>query len=133
LYSDVLLELLLREIARCTGPQEDAAGVRLRRLFEGVSGQLHHHWDVQTLVRKSGLRVTPDHFHRLCVKHLGDPPMRLVARRRLEHAAELLRDTSHSLQAIAELCGYSNAFALSAAFKRHFTVSPRTFRRRSVR
>jgi AraC-like DNA-binding protein len=131
LYAELLFELLSREIDRCAGTGQDAASLRLRRLFESVFSQLHHPWDVPTLARKSGLRVTPDHFHRLCIKYLGEPPMRILCRRRLEHAAELLRDTSHTLQAIAELCGYSTAFALSAAFKRHFGVSPRAFRRKT--
>jgi len=132
LYGELLFQLLSREIDRCAGPGQDAASLRLRRLFEGAFSQLHHPWDVPMLARKSGLKVTPDHFHRLCVKYLGESPMRILCRRRLEHAAELLRDTSHTLQAIAELCGYSTAFALSAAFKRHFGVPPRAFRRKML-
>ena len=47
---------------------------------------------------------------------------------RLALAADLLSETSHTLEHIAHQVGYSNAFALSAAFRRERGISPREHR-----
>jgi len=47
---------------------------------------------------------------------------------RLALAADLLSETSDTLDHIARQVGYSNAFALSAAFRRERGMSPREHR-----
>ncbi|MFC6340915.1 helix-turn-helix domain-containing protein [Nocardioides hankookensis] len=47
---------------------------------------------------------------------------------RLALAADLLRDPSATLAAVAHQVGYSTPFALSTAFKRAYGVSPRDHR-----
>ncbi|MGW2314498.1 helix-turn-helix domain-containing protein, partial [Actinomadura luteofluorescens] len=43
-------------------------------------------------------------------------------------AADLLRETDATLEAVARRVGYGNAFALSTAFKRERGVSPQEYR-----
>lgn len=47
---------------------------------------------------------------------------------RLALAADALRDTDDTLEAIARRVGYGSAFALSSAFKRVYGVSPQEHR-----
>jgi AraC-like DNA-binding protein len=54
--------------------------------------------------------------------------MAYLTGRRLALAADRLRDTDDTLGAIARQVGYGTAFALSAAFKRVYGVSPQEFR-----
>jgi transcriptional regulator GlxA family with amidase domain len=48
---------------------------------------------------------------------------------RIALAADLLRETSGTVEAIARRVGYANAFALSVAFKRVRGTSPTAHRR----
>jgi AraC-like DNA-binding protein len=56
------------------------------------------------------------------------PPMAYLGEWRLSMAADLLRDSSDTVEAIARRVGYANPFAFSTAFKRRFGVAPRAFR-----
>lgn len=47
---------------------------------------------------------------------------------RLQRAELMMRNSSHSVQQIAYLCGYSDPFFFSRMFKKRFGVSPRSFR-----
>jgi AraC-like DNA-binding protein len=59
---------------------------------------------------------------------VGEPPMTFLTTWRLALAADLLSETSDTLDHIARQVGYSNAFALSAAFRRERGMSPREHR-----
>ena len=59
---------------------------------------------------------------------VGEPPMSFLTTWRLALAADLLSETSHTLEHIAHQVGYSNAFALSTAFRRERGISPREHR-----
>jgi len=60
---------------------------------------------------------------------LGQPPMAYLTEWRLCLAADLLRDTSQTIDAIARQTGYAIPFAFSTAFRRRFGQPPRSFRR----
>jgi AraC-like DNA-binding protein len=59
---------------------------------------------------------------------VGEPPMTFLTTWRLALAADLLTETSQTVEQIAGQVGYSNAFALSAAFRRKRGISPRQHR-----
>lgn len=59
----------------------------------------------------------------------GEPPMRYLAARRLELAADHLLASDATLDTVARRVGYADGFALSRAFSRAYGVSPSTFRR----
>lgn len=56
---------------------------------------------------------------------VGDAPLRYLTRWRIAQARRLLEDRTLSLDQVAERVGYSSGFALSKAYKRETSTSPR--------
>ncbi len=110
--------------------REAQTKVKLLRLFDLVREDLATKWSVEELSELSELHVCPDHFAKHCAKILGKPPLQLVTEMRMRKTADLLVSTDYKLALIADLVGYSTAFALSAAFKRHYGLSPAKYRKK---
>lgn len=84
-------------------------------------------WTVALLAEHCGVsRATLARDFRALV---GVPPMTYLADWRVGRAADLLRESDTTVEAIARRVGYSNAFALSAAFKRLRGTTPTEHRR----
>jgi AraC-like DNA-binding protein len=66
---------------------------------------------------------------RVLTRLIGEPPMRYLARWRIQVAAHQLRNSDTSLARIAEQVGYESEAAFNRAFKRSFGVPPATWRR----
>ncbi|MDH4472315.1 MAG: AraC family transcriptional regulator [Fluviicola sp.] len=64
------------------------------------------------------------HFFRLFKAVIGISPHQYLIRKRIENAHTLLLDKSHSVSDIAFLCGFSDVFSFSKAFKKHTGTSP---------
>jgi transcriptional regulator GlxA family with amidase domain len=92
-----------------------------------LHGQVAQEWTVEDLGREVGLSrsALADRFTRL----IGEPPMRYLARWRIQLAAQQLRNSDTSLSRIAEQVGYESEAAFNRAFKRSFGVPPATWRR----
>lgn len=87
-------------------------------------------WTLATLAHEVG--VSRAGLARRFTTILGEPPMSYLTTRRLDLAADLLRDPQLTIESVARRVGYGSPFALSTAFKRVRGVSP-TQHRRSVR
>lgn len=99
------------------------------RVLRLVQGDPAHPWAVATLASKAGVsRAAPA---RRFSELVGEPPMTYLMDRRLALAADRLRETDDTLDAIARHVGYGSAFALSSAFKRVYGVSPQEHRTRA--
>ncbi|NUK04671.1 AraC family transcriptional regulator [Streptomyces lunaelactis] len=85
-----------------------------------------HPWTVALLAAKCG--VSRAGLARRFNELVGEPPMAYLTGWRLALAADLLRETDATVEAVARKVGYSGSFALSAAFKRVRGVSPREHR-----
>jgi AraC-like DNA-binding protein len=83
-------------------------------------------WTLPALARETGLSRTAlaTRFRAAA----GEPPIQLLARVRLSQAAAYLTTTDLTLAAIAARTGYANCASLSKAFKRHYGVSPGSYR-----
>lgn len=132
---DRLLDLLLIATLRAWFSRPDAeapgwyrahgdpvVGPALRLLHDDLS----HPWTVADLASEVGVSraALAQRFARL----LGEPPMSYLTGVRLAQAADLLRESDATLEAVARRVGYGNAFALSTAFKREHGVSPQEYR-----
>ncbi|WP_131740899.1 AraC family transcriptional regulator [Actinomadura roseirufa] len=97
-------------------------GPALRLLHEDLS----HPWTVAGLAARVGVSraALAQRFGKL----VGEPPMAYLTGVRLAQAADLLRESDATLDAVARQVGYGNAFALSTAFKRERGVSPQEYR-----
>ncbi len=92
-----------------------------------MHGGLTREWTVDDLGREVGLSrsALADRFTRL----IGEPPMRYLARWRLQVAATQLRNSDAPLARIAEQVGYESEAAFNRAFKRNFGVPPAAWRK----
>jgi AraC-like DNA-binding protein len=84
-------------------------------------------WTIEQLARQVGLSrsALADRFTAL----LGEPPMRYLARHRLNVAANLLRDGKSHANEVAYAVGFNSEAAFSRAFKKEFGVAPGAWRR----
>ena len=83
-------------------------------------------WTVASLATETG--VSRAAFARRFTIAMGIPPMAYLTEWRLALAADLLREPTRTIGAVAHEVGYGSAFALSTAFKRIRGVSPHNYR-----
>jgi AraC family transcriptional regulator len=69
------------------------------------------------------------YFSRLFRATNGDPPMRYLMRRRLEHARRLLLDRRHSVCEIAMLLHFADQSHFCRSFRRSTGLSPLQYSR----
>ncbi|WP_229695202.1 AraC family transcriptional regulator [Streptomyces lacrimifluminis] len=91
-----------------------------------LQGDPAHPWTLPALAARTG--VSRANLARRFTTLVGQPPMTYLRKRRLTLAADLLRKPDTTLATVANRVGFSNAFALSAAFKREHGVSPSEYR-----
>lgn len=75
------------------------------------------------------LHLSRSHFFTLFKKKNSCSPQQYLIRLRLEKAAELLRKDGASPSYAAYSVGYTDIFQFSRAFKKHFGVSPRNYKK----
>lgn len=85
-----------------------------------------HPWTVAALAERTG--VSRAGLARRFTELVGEPPMAYLTGWRLAVAADLLRETDATVEAVARKVGYSQAFAFSTAFKRVRGVGPQDYR-----
>ncbi|EFE78771.1 AraC family transcriptional regulator [Streptomyces filamentosus] len=132
---DRLLDLLLIAVLRAwfARPGADApawyralgdpvVGTALRLLQDDPA----HPWTVASLAARAG--VSRAGLARRFTELVGEPPMAYLTGWRLAVAADLLRESDATVEAVARKVGYSTPFAFSAAFKRVRGVSPQEYR-----
>ncbi|GAA3576551.1 AraC family transcriptional regulator [Amycolatopsis ultiminotia] len=107
----------------CRGMDDPWTGTALRLMYDSPA----YPWTVAELAAKTG--VSRAAFARRFTALVGEPPMTHLTGWRIALAAELLRDTDLTVDAIARRVGYSGAFALSVAFKRVRGSRPSDHRR----
>lgn len=83
-------------------------------------------WTLGTLA--SAVAVSRATLARRFTRLVGEPPMSYLAEWRLSLAADLLIETTDTIEVVSRRVGYANAFGFSTAFKRRFGQSPREFR-----
>ncbi|MDF2922884.1 MAG: AraC family transcriptional regulator [Paenibacillaceae bacterium] len=76
-----------------------------------------------------GLGITPVQLTRKYKAAYGITPSEHVTALRIRKACSLLSGTTHSLEWIAEACGYENAFYFSRIFAKRMKLSPSSYRK----
>lgn len=82
-----------------------------------------------TLRRMAGLlNVNASYLSALFKKETGKPLTEYVTRKRIEHAAYLLRSTSMQVQTVAQQCGILDVNYFAKVFKRYTGKTPKEYR-----
>lgn len=76
----------------------------------------------------SELQMGYENFRKKFRAYYHDAPASYQLNARMNYSRTLLLDTRKSLNEIALLCRFSDAFAFSKAFKKHYGISPSLFR-----
>jgi AraC family transcriptional regulator len=100
----------------------------VQRVIEHVASHLDEALALETLAAQACL--SPFHFHRVFRGMVGETPVELGRRLRLERAAWRLVHTSLPVTAIAFDAGYETHEAFSRTFRVSYGESPSEFRRR---
>jgi AraC-like DNA-binding protein len=124
-YLTVLLERLI--LPERYAPLPSLQVQCLDTLFEQVRVKLSHAWTLGELAVRAG--YSAGHLNRLCRQHFGRPALKQLHAIRMTAAAELLRQSEQTLRAVARQVGYTDEFAFSVAFKRHFGLPPSKLRK----
>jgi AraC-like DNA-binding protein len=82
--------------------------------------------DVPTLARAAHL--SPAHFSREFRRVFGETPHQYLLTRRLERAAELLRNTDRSIAEICFTVGLSSVGSFTTSFGRTYGLTPTAYR-----
>jgi AraC family transcriptional regulator len=119
-----LVLMLLR--TRAHSPQD--------QLVRSASAYLDEHYasaDLSLAELAAAHGISPSQLSRRFRAVRGVTPVAYLRDRRLQQARELLTETDHTLQVIAEQTGYRSAFYLSRVFTAQTGRSPSEYRRTS--
>lgn len=130
-----LAELLFYDAVRqyiASHPREQRAWASIGDHYVGRALALLHEsptrrWTTDALAAQIGLSRSA--FAERFTRTVGEPPMRYLARRKLEQAATLLRESSLPVARIAYDIGYESEAAFNRAFRREFGMPPGNWRR----
>jgi AraC-like DNA-binding protein len=98
----------------------------LLRAKDLVDSRYREPLDVPTLARAAHL--SPAHFSREFRRAFGETPHQYLLTRRLERAAELLRNTDHSVADICFEVGLTSVGSFTTSFRRVYAMTPTEYR-----
>lgn len=100
---------------------------RLAKALSLIHEQPWQAWTLNTLCAQAGVSksVLSEKFAAL----IGHSPIEYLTLWRLQIAAHWLMEPNMTVERVAERSGYESVPAFSKAFKRHFGISPGTFRK----
>ena len=100
----------------------------VQRAIEHIVRHLDEALDLETLA--SGACLSPFHFHRVFRGMVGETPLELIRRLRMERAAASLAKGTRPITEIAFDAGYDTHEAFTRAFRTCYSASPTGFRQR---
>jgi len=117
---------------RATAPavRRGRAAEAAARVSEVVAARYREPLTLAEIARAVGL--SPFHLSRLVTAVTGVPIYRMIIRRRLRDALELLLETREGITTIALAVGFASHSHLTDAFRREYGVPPRAVRRRGA-
>ena len=103
----------------------------VQRAIELIARRLDDALDLESIAAEACL--SPFHFHRVFRGMVGETPLELTRRLRLERAAWQLTQTERSVTAVAFDAGYDAHEAFTRAFRAAYATSPSGFRQSNQR
>ena len=96
--------------------------------IERIAADMDEALDLEELA--AGACLSPFHFHRVFRGMVGETPLEMMRRLRLERAAWRLAATTRPVTEVAFEAGYETHEAFTRAFRACYSMSPSAFRRR---
>ncbi len=124
------LEIIEATIAEPSLPEESESAICEERLNDILSYIRRHGGvgiSVSSIAKK--FNISERHLSRTIQSLTGKSPKELISYERLRRIEEYMVSTSLSLGEIAELCGFSDSYAMNKFFKRYNKVTPSVFRK----
>lgn len=136
LVSDELLKLKLKELVLLLARTDQAEAIKklLRGLFnraevdlrEVVEANIFNPLNVSELAAIAGMSLST--FKREFARCYQQTPARYVRKRRLQHAAQLLKSTELRISDVAFDCGFQDLAHFSKAFSKEYGMAPSRYR-----
>lgn len=101
----------------------------VQRAVERIYDELDDALDLAALARTAAL--SPLHFHRIFRGMIGETPLELHRRLRMERAAHRLANGDAPITRIAFEAGYETHESFTRAFGEHYAMAPSAFRQRA--
>ena len=102
--------------------------LELENLRDEIRSSLSKDWNTKLMARK--LNISASTLQRRCLEHYRQTPRQILIGMRMNYAETLLGCTDYPLKTIAQSTGYSDEFIFSSAFKNHFGLSPKFYRKK---
>ena len=125
-YAELIVITLKRILERKSVERKDKLSEMIDSLWVAVRQDISSNWQISDMAREAGMSQST--LQRYMRKVFNCSPKQMLLNIRMDEAKYLLSSTNYPLCTIAERLNYSNQFAFSYAFKRHFKLSPRQFR-----
>lgn len=109
------------------GPGPLLSRRQMNIVIEAVAADPSEKWTIARLAELVDL--SPFHFSRAFKASFGSTPHAYVSARRMEAATKLFRNLRKSIGEIARATGYASSAHFSEAFRRHWGVTPATYRK----
>lgn len=129
LYARLILRYVKRASKALGEGEDDELMRRFNRLWGNVRANLSKKWTIEELA--SQMFISDSYLHQICRKQFETSPLQYVKHLRMEHAKELLANTSLPLQTVAEMVGYQSDYAFSNAFVKSTGKRPGGYRQAS--
>ena len=132
-YAMQILLLLLREMEEPETAENREVrqcsfeSVNRKHVVEKIIDYFEDHYAEKISLDQiaENMYLSPFYISRIFKAETGDTPIRYLINIRLEHAWEILKENKElSIQEVAALVGYEDAYHFSKLFKKKFGVSP---------
>lgn len=130
--SELYMQIILTMLESAYSGKDEYAELpkypELNNLREAIYENPAYEWSVDLMCRR--LVISRTYFHRIYLDAFGITFGQDVIESRLIYAADLLENTSLSVSAIAEKCGYESDSYFMKQFKQHRGCTPTEYRRK---
>ncbi len=107
-------------------PLPAPSDVKIQSLMDDINETPSGRWTIEEMSRRTGLSASQVTRRFLALS--GKSPNRFVVHARVTHACLMLRETSFSVEKLAEGLGYSDLFFFSKQFKQWMGIPPSQYR-----
>ncbi len=128
MYIDTLAEQILITIARKFSGMRNLVSSKLQTAIAFLNSYYFNDIDLKALAQS--VYYSYDRFRHLFAEQTGLSPQQYLIRLRLDHAAQYLEQTPHSVSEIARLVGYHSDSALIIDFKKRYGKTPAQYRKK---